>query len=583
MFKDYYEARDWLEEFIPYTYSKKNLGLERITYLLKLLGNPQNKFKSIHVAGTSGKGSTAFYIAKLLEFAGPAARFPRPTSLLRTKLDTEFKMSSDAAGARRGSPGTRVTRNADLSLKVGLHLSPHLVYIGERIQIDGVPISPMRLIRLIGRIRPIVEKIKKTRPDFVPSYFEILVAASFLYFAEEKVDWAVVEVGLGGRLDATNVLQSELSVITNVGLDHTEILGETIEKIAFEKAGIIKKSKVKSQKSKVAWPWTGVPVVTGALPSSGSSTGGKALKVIEKVAREKNALLINLNTLSFENLPKTDLERYITKRYYTFKDIHDNFASSNRFPRPFGRGSLFLAQDLPRLRNVSRSFFAQNKNLALLAFLTLMSLRDHEVAKQSFLKDRRASLAMTVDNGVLTKAFSEPLAGRFEEIDDNVILDCAHNTDKVKFLIRAIKSYTNYSNNQSEVVLVVAFKKGKSWKKMIDLLVKSLPVKKIIATKFYAVTDTGPFAAVEPSEIAKYAMSIVNSQSTIVKIVENSQEALFEAINNSVIASGTKQSKKKIATPLHSLGARNDRCLVLVTGSLYLVGEVRTMWKLPEF
>ena len=186
--------------------------------------------------------------------------------------------------------------------------------------------------------------------------------------------------------------------------------------------------------------------------------------------------------------------------------------------------------------------------------------------------DRRASLAMTVDNGVLKKAFSEPLAGRFEEIDDNVILDCAHNTDKVKYLIRAIKSYTNYSNNQSEVVLVVAFKKGKSWKKMIDLLVKSLPVKKIIATKFYAATDTGFFAAVAPSEIAKYAMSIVNSQSTIVKIVENSQEALFEALR---FAQG-KLSKLTFRD-------QNTTQLILVTGSLYLVGEVRTMWQLPEF
>src|SRR3989344_259990 len=143
MFSDYYQVREWLENFIPYTYSKKNLGLERITYLLTLLGNPQNKFKSILVAGTSGKGSTAFYIAKLLEFAGPAARFPRPTSSLRTKLDTEFKMSSDAAGARPGPP-PRVTCNADSSLithhsllKVGLHLSPHLVDMRERMQING--------------------------------------------------------------------------------------------------------------------------------------------------------------------------------------------------------------------------------------------------------------------------------------------------------------------------------------------------------------------------------------------------------------------------------------------------------------
>src|SRR3989344_31948 len=140
MFKNYYEIRVWLESFIPFTYSKQNLGLERIEYLLKLLGDPHKKFKSILVGGTSGKGSTAFYIAKLLEFAGPAARFPRPTSSLRTKLDTEFKMSSDAAGARPGPP-PRVTHSADSSLKVGLHLSPHLVYIGERMRVQGKEIS----------------------------------------------------------------------------------------------------------------------------------------------------------------------------------------------------------------------------------------------------------------------------------------------------------------------------------------------------------------------------------------------------------------------------------------------------------
>ena len=117
MFGSYYEVRDWLEGFIPFTYSKKNLGLARINYLLKLLGNPQEKFKSIHIAGTSGKGSTAFYIGRLLQ---------------------ELKSQR---------------------VKVGLHTSPHLVDLRERMQINGEPISVKRLIGLISQIRPIHEGI----------------------------------------------------------------------------------------------------------------------------------------------------------------------------------------------------------------------------------------------------------------------------------------------------------------------------------------------------------------------------------------------------------------------------------------
>src|SRR3990167_1569508 len=205
MFESYIDVRTWLENFIPQVWTKQELGLARIRYLLKLLDNPQDKFKSIHVAGTSGKGSTAFYIARLLE----VSNVPKVSEALGTRdtLDT------------RGTP------------KVGLHLSPHLVDIRERMQIfksskfnpsstesrrgrevlsskfenELMPIG--RFLRLFNEVRPVVEKIKKTNSDLTPSYFEILVAASFLYFAQEKVDWAVVEVGLGGRLDATNVLR----------------------------------------------------------------------------------------------------------------------------------------------------------------------------------------------------------------------------------------------------------------------------------------------------------------------------------------------------------------------------------------
>src|SRR3989344_6070074 len=162
MFTSYSEARNWLESYIPQVWGKEELGLARIEELLRRLGNPEKKFKSIHVAGTSGKGSTAFYIARLLG---------------RVK---------EGSGAR--------------GVKVGLHVSPHLVDIRERMTINGKLIELTKLIELIKLIKPVVEAIAREKPELTPSYFEILVAASFLHFAGEKVDWAVVEVGLGGRL-----------------------------------------------------------------------------------------------------------------------------------------------------------------------------------------------------------------------------------------------------------------------------------------------------------------------------------------------------------------------------------------------
>lgn len=439
MFGKYIEARNWLENFIPLVYGKEELGLARIENLLTLLGNPEKKFKSIHVAGTSGKGSTAFYSAKLLQRTG---------------------------------------------FKVGLHVSPHLTYIGERMQINGRPISLQRLIRLISQIRPIVESMENSTVG-LPSYFEILVAATFKYFAEEKVDWGVIEVGLGGRLDATNVLVPKVSVITNIGLDHTEILGKTIEKIAFEKAGIIKR---------------GVPVVTGAK--------GKALKVIEKVAKEKGSPLFLITNYKFP----------ITKK-----------------------------------KKIGRTL---NWEIAEKAVAVAMSLRGVKL-RSNLNRDRFAALGMTVEN----------FPGRFEEIQPGVILDGAHNPDKIKALIEWLKNSQQLTVN-SQLILVLAFKKGKRWKKMVDLLVKNLPVKQVIATKFQAVTDTGKFSTVPAEEIRSYIE--LESQSVKVESVENSQEAVFTALQSTINHKQEKFFSEKST-------------IVLVTGSLYLIGEVRTMWQLPSF
>jgi len=156
--------------------------------LCDLLDNPQTKFRSIHVAGTNGKGSTSHMLASILQSSG---------------------------------------------YKTGLYTSPHLKEFTERIRVDGEEVAKDYVINFVNRVRPAIEEIK-------PSFFEITVAMAFDYFALCGVDTAVIEVGLGGRLDSTNVIMPELSVITNIGWDHKELLGDTLLKIASEKAGIIK-------------------------------------------------------------------------------------------------------------------------------------------------------------------------------------------------------------------------------------------------------------------------------------------------------------------------------------------------------
>ena len=178
------------------------LGLDRIREILKRVGNPQDKYRIIHIAGTNGKGSTAAFYDFVLREAG---------------------------------------------LKVGRFTSPHLSSYRERMTINGEPIPETDLVELISELRPIVEAVAADGFG-PPTEFELGTAAGFLYFAKQAVDLAVIEVGMGGRFDATNVVTPILSVVTHIALDHREYLGDTLEKIAFEKAGIIK---------------PGVPVVIG--------------------------------------------------------------------------------------------------------------------------------------------------------------------------------------------------------------------------------------------------------------------------------------------------------------------------------
>ena len=176
-----------------------DMRLDRISHLVNLLGNPQNSFPSIHIGGTSGKGSTATMTASILAAAG---------------------------------------------YKTGLFLSPQLQVINECYQIDNRMVATSRLAEVFATIKPAIQQVADENPFGQPSSFEAQVALAFCLFQQEIVDAAIIEVGLGGTFDATNVLRAQVAVLTNIGLDHTEILGETIEQIAHDKAGIIKPGQI---------------------------------------------------------------------------------------------------------------------------------------------------------------------------------------------------------------------------------------------------------------------------------------------------------------------------------------------------
>ncbi len=186
------QAEDFLLGYSPQKLSGQTYTLGRMKLLMERLGNPQNDIPAVHVAGTSGKTSTSYFIRALLEAHGK---------------------------------------------KTGLTASPHIVSITERVQIGGVPLNDQLFLRYLHEFIELLS----TWPDLQPTYFELLVAFAFWVFKKEQVEYMIIEVGLGGLLDATNVITNpnKIAVITPTGLDHTEVLGNTIEEIAWQKAGII--------------------------------------------------------------------------------------------------------------------------------------------------------------------------------------------------------------------------------------------------------------------------------------------------------------------------------------------------------
>ncbi|MFQ5862988.1 MAG: bifunctional folylpolyglutamate synthase/dihydrofolate synthase [Candidatus Brocadiales bacterium] len=251
-----FQAVDY-EKLTKYKYDTPGFNLDRVERLMSKVGSPHQGLAAVHVAGTKGKGSTATMIARFQNEAG---------------------------------------------LKVGLFTSPHLVHLEERIRVNGEMIGKDKVCSLLGRLRPHIEKERQKNPLLAPTFFEIITVLALMYFRDMGVDWAVLEVGMGGRLDATNVIQPRVSVITGVGFDHMDKLGKTLGQIAGEKAGIIKE---------------GVPVVSSPQPQ-------EALEPIEKKCTEKGVQLYlvgrDIKIIGLKNLALDGLMCCIK----TWKRTYDN-------------------------------------------------------------------------------------------------------------------------------------------------------------------------------------------------------------------------------------------------------------------
>jgi len=329
---NYQETLDYLFNALPMFQrigaAAYKTDLNNTIALCEALGNPHQKFKSIHIAGTNGKGSTSHSLAAVLQSAG---------------------------------------------YKVGLYTSPHLKSFRERIKVNGEEITENAVVDFVHQHKDFMEKLQ-------PSFFEMTVGMAFSYFADQKIEIAVVEVGMGGRLDSTNIISPLLSLITNIGMDHTQFLGDTLDKIAGEKGGIIKQN---------------TPVVI-------SQRQPETEEVFIRLAREKNADIYfaeDVYKVGYVGVVDNSLCRFLVNGKLVLMDLAGKYQEKNL-------AGILMAVDKLREIEIDISDEALNSGLANVARLT-------------------------------------GLKGRWQKLNDRplVFCDTGHNKDGIEYILSQIKTY----------------------------------------------------------------------------------------------------------------------------------------------
>lgn len=477
-----YKAIDY-EKLISYQYNASTFSLDRMVKMLEYVGNPHKGFPSIHITGTKGKGSTAIMMSTILEHA---------------------------------------------SLTTGLFTSPHLVDLKERIQINHQNISEYDFTSILNELQPYIQHLRETEPSASPTFFEILTAVAMLYFKKRHVDIAVLEVGLGGRLDSTNVVIPLVTVITNVGLDHTAILGNTLSSIAYEKAGIIKQ---------------GVPVVSAIEDS-------EALSVIEKTCKEKDARLYLLGRDVWIEEVQSVRENKSAVHRHNHRTILDFVVSAQS--SDFGLRNADLSLN-PQVQNPKSKIRSPKSERGLLCkirtwrhtypeiFLPLIGAHQAKNCALALgaLEIMREQGNISIDDETIRNALAHVYCpARVEVIGENplIILDYAHTVDSMKFLRESILENFKFD----KLILVLGFSQDKD----LDNILKEIVT---VGDLIIVTRSKNPRAAL-PEDLSQRIEKLCGKHA---EITDNTQDAV---------------------TAAKQMASKED--LICITGSAYVAGEV---------
>lgn len=432
MSKTIEESIEWIHSRLPFGLRP---GLERVEALLALVNHPEKKVPMIHIAGTNGKGSTVSYLKNMLQ---------------------------------------------EMGLKVGSFTSPYIETFNERITINNDFISDESLMTLVEKYQPLVEKLDQDEQLKGITEFELLTVMGFDYFSEEAVDVALIEVGLGGLLDSTNVISPILTGITTIGMDHTDILGETIEEIAFQKAGIIKPH---------------VPLVTGNIEE-------KALAVIEERAQAFNTSMTRLH------------QEYEVTYQHPAAQWGEIFDFSNHEGRIKDLKTPLLG-----------AHQVENAGLAIALFFAYCQQQQITV-QHKWIRD---GLAKTTWPARMERISQQPL----------IVLDGAHNDHAMTRLVDNLKKEFKGRN----IFILFSALETKDISNMLEQLIK-VPKSKVLITTFdnpRAIRLEKKYEAQSPGKLSVASLWQIGFS-----------ELLEQATDDDVI---------------------------LITGSLYFVSEVRTYLK----
>ena len=433
MFTTYEGALSWIHA--TRTFGEKP-GLKRMEWMSSQVDHPEKKFKSIHIAGTNGKGSTLAFLRDMFEANGQI---------------------------------------------VGTYTSPYIEMFNERISVNGDPISDDEILRLANAVYPLTIELEKTTLGG-PSEFEIITMMMLIYFGEGHADIVLIEVGIGGSYDSTNIITPVVSIITTIGLDHMNLLGDTLSEIAANKAGVIKAS---------------VPVVIGKIEK-------EALKEIEEKATEQDSLLLKYN------------QDFFVTKWQTLPTWGEQFVFEDDFIRlsPIQIGMLGRHQ-------------VENAAVAIEA----LRVYSHETGLAVNHEKLLSGLKHTFWPGRMEKINAQPL----------LVLDGAHNEHAMKTLVETIKK--NFA--QQEVYIIMAAMRDKNIQGMVDQL-----------------------------------QGIANSH-LILTSFDYPRAARIEDLNKVMLENGTVTNYWQEAL-VESLNEMDENGVLIVTGSLYFISEVREYFKTAD-